>query len=98
MFPRVSSKWEGAALVCTKCAKRAGGGFGPKGKTALHKALRRIVGKGRDAGFGVVGVKCLGVCPKDAVTMIDPRRPREWMIVRVGTPVEDVIAALTDPV
>ena len=97
MIPTLKSKWAGAALVCAKCSKRAGGGFGPKGKTPLHKALRAVFGKGRKADFGIVGVKCLGVCPQGAVTMIDPRRPREWMIVRTGTPVADVVAALTDP-
>ncbi|MFM9978166.1 MAG: (2Fe-2S) ferredoxin domain-containing protein [Sphingomonadaceae bacterium] len=98
MFPIAKSNWERTALVCAKCSKRIGGGFGKKGSTSLEKALKKVLGKGRKADFGVVGTKCLGVCPRGAVTMIDPRRPREWMIVRAGTPVEEVIAALSDPI
>ncbi len=94
MFGRVRSNWETSILVCTKCSKKLRGGFGKKRQTSLHKLLRAAVGKGRKADIGIVPVKCLGVCPKNAVTMVDSRRPREWTIVPGGTPVEDVIASL----
>lgn len=96
MFRIAKSNWAQSALVCTKCSKKLAGGFGKKGKTPLVKALRAVLGKGRKAEFGVVPVKCLGVCPKNAVTVIDSRRPREWLIIAAGTPVEDVVAALTE--
>ena len=96
MLKRVSSNWQSAALVCAKCSKKLGGGFGEKGRTPLAKALKKELGKGRKARRGVVPVKCLGVCPKGAVTMIDTRRPREWMVVRAGTPVAHVVALLDE--
>lgn len=96
MKSHIRSDWRGAILVCRKCGKKAGGGFGPKGKTSLAKALRTEIGggKGRKAKIGVVEVGCLGVCPKHAVTMVDTRRPGEWLIVKTGTPVEEVAARL----
>jgi hypothetical protein len=90
----VSSRWRGAVLVCGKCSKKVGGGFGEKGRTPLAKGLRRLLGlgKGRKATLGVVETKCLGVCPKAAVCLIDTRRPGEWRLVRPGSD----LAALAD--
>ena len=39
------SNWSDAILVCAKCSKKLDGGFGPKGKTPLAKALRENEGK-----------------------------------------------------
>lgn len=82
----VRSNWTETVLVCGKCSRKLDGGFGPKGKTGLAKALRKHLGlrRGRKAGAGVVEVKCLGVCPKGAVTVIDGARPREWLLVPEG--------------
>lgn len=93
---RVPSEWTGAILVCSKCSKKAGGGFGPEGRTPLAKALRKMLGwrKGRKAPSGIVEVRCLGVCPKNAVTLIDTARPGQWRLVPLGTPVEEVAADL----
>jgi predicted metal-binding protein len=96
MLKRVSSNWNSSVLVCAKCSKKIGGGFGEKGKMPLVKALRKTLGKGRKARIGVTPVKCLGVCPKNAVTVIDSRKPQQWMIVRAGTPIAHVAAALTE--
>ena len=96
MFKIAKSNWDRTVLVCTKCSKKVDGGFGPKGKTPLLKALRAVLGKGRKAPVGVLPVKCLGVCPKNAVTIIDSRRPREWMIVPSATPVAEILAALDE--
>ena len=45
----VRSDWANTLLVCKKCSKKLDGGFGPKGKTSLAKALRQDLGvrKGR---------------------------------------------------
>lgn len=84
----VRANWETAILVCRKCEKRQ--------KMPLARMLRKALGGGRKrkAPVGIVEVKCLGVCPGHAVTMIDARRPREWLLVKPGTPIEDVVAAL----
>ncbi len=93
---RVRSDWAQTVLVCAKCSKKMGGGFGPKGKTSLAKALRKQVGakKGRKSPVGIVEVKCLGVCPKRAVTVVDGARPREWVLVPEGADVEAVAEEL----
>lgn len=93
---RVRSDWAQTVLVCAKCSKKIGGGFGSKGKTSLAKALRKQVGakKGRKSPVGIVEVKCLGVCPKRAVTVVDGARPREWVLVPEGADVGAVAEEL----
>ena len=92
----VRADWSNAVLVCRKCSKKLGGGFGRKGKTSLAKALRQELGvcNGRRGALGVVEVKCLGVCPKGAVTVVNGAMPGEWVLVREGTPVNEVASAL----
>jgi len=71
-------------LVCDKCPKRTGG-------DPLAKPLKRAL---KGARMKIVRTKCLGVCPGKATLLHDSRRPREWLIVKHGTPVEEVAAAL----
>ena len=96
MKATVRSNWSSTVLVCGKCSKKLNGGFGPKGKTSLAKALRKTAGlkKGRKGSAGVVEVKCLGVCPRRAVTVVDGRHPQEWMLVPAGADVETVAEEL----
>lgn len=85
----VRAGWSGAILVCGKCSKKLGGGFGRKGKQPLAKALRGEpgFGKGRKATIGVVETRCLGICPKQAVTLVDTREPGRWRLVEEGADV-----------
>jgi predicted metal-binding protein len=94
----VPSNWQGMVLVCKKCSKKIGGGFGPKRKTALAKALRRELAtkKGRKGSFGIAEVGCLGVCPGNAVTVVDGARPDDWLVVPRGSDVAELAAALVD--
>ncbi|VXC91466.1 (2Fe-2S) ferredoxin domain-containing protein [Sphingomonas sp. 8AM] len=96
---QVRAGWTGAVLVCGKCSKKLGGGFGAKGKTSLAKALRAEpgFGKGRKAAVGVVEVKCLGICPKGAVTIVDSRTPGCWRIVPAGVDVDALAGQLSLP-
>ncbi len=82
----VRSNWSTAILVCSGCSKRLEGGFGKKGKQSLAKALRRQLGikRFRKSPVGIVEVKCLGVCPRHAVTMVDARDPGNWRLVPAG--------------
>lgn len=91
----IRSNWSSAVLVCGKCSKKLGGGFGPKGKLPLGKALRKHLGlkTGRKSAAGVVDVKCLGVCPRGAVTMVNAAASREWLIVPEGADLDDVARA-----
>ncbi|MBO9623497.1 MAG: (2Fe-2S) ferredoxin domain-containing protein [Sphingomonas sp.] len=92
----VRSNWSDTVLVCAKCSKKLHGGFGPKGKTPLAKALRKHLGlkKGRKGGAGIVEVKCLGVCPKAAVTVVNGAQTREWLIVPEGADLDSVAEEL----
>jgi predicted metal-binding protein len=97
MILALRSRWEGAVLVCSKCEKKLGKkGFGEDGRQRLSKLLRRQAGrgKGRKAALGIVSTGCLNVCPKRGVTLIDGRRPGEWLVVPAGTPLEEVEARL----
>lgn len=82
----IPSNWRNAVLVCRKCSKKLGGGFGPGGDKPLAKALRKHLHlkKGRKAEGGIVEVSCLGVCPKGAVTLVNGSDSREWLLVRPG--------------
>jgi predicted metal-binding protein len=92
----VRSNWSDAILVCAKCSKKLDGGFGPKGKTSLGKALRKHLHlkKGRRAEAGIVEVKCLGVCPRGAVTVVSGAQSREWLLVPEGADLDSVAADL----
>ena len=94
----VRARWEGAILVCGKCQKRLGGGFGAKGRQSLTKALRDEpgFGKGRKAAVGVVETRCLGICPRGAVTLVDTRAPGRWRLVGAGEDVGALAASLRE--
>lgn len=89
---RVRSNWAGAVLVCAKCTKKVGGGFGPKGRTPLAKALRKHLHlkKGRMAALGIVEVKCLGLCPRDGVTVVNAADTHEWLVVQSGAALDEI--------
>lgn len=92
----VRANWAEAVLVCAKCSKKLDGGFGDKGRTPLAKALRKHLHlkKGRKAEAGIVDVKCLGICPRGAVTVVNGARSREWMLVPEGADLDAVVAEL----
>lgn len=92
----VRANWSDAVLVCAKCSKKLDGGFGSNGKARLAKALRKHLGlkKGRKGAAGVVEVKCLGVCPRGAVTVVNGAAAREWLLVPEGANLDDVAAEL----
>ena len=93
---RVRSEWQGAVLVCGKCSKKLDGGFGKKGRTPLAKLLRKILDlkKGRKARLGVVETRCLGVCPRGAVALVDGRDPSHWLVVPQGADIAELAARL----
>lgn len=96
---RVRSDWQGAILVCGKCSKKLDGGFGKKGRSPLAKVLRKILGvkKGRKGRLGLVETRCLGICPRDAVALVDGRRPGEWLVVPAGADLAELAARLERP-
>ncbi|MBA3880661.1 MAG: hypothetical protein C0500_13210 [Sphingobium sp.] len=92
----VKADWETAILVCAKCSKRLDGGFGKKGKQRLAKALKAYLGvkRFRKARVGVVEVKCLGVCPRGAVTVVNAADPTRWRLVAKDADLAAVAAEL----
>ena len=47
MTRTVRSDWARALLICSKCSRKMGGGFGTDGKQRLMKALRAHLGTGK---------------------------------------------------
>lgn len=82
-------------LVCAKCSKKLDDGFGDGGKP-LAKALRKHLKlkNGPKSAAGVVEVKCLDVCPKGAVVVVDSARPNDWLLVRPGDDLDAVAVRL----
>ena len=85
----IGSNWQGALLVCGKCSRKIGGGFGANGKRPLDKALRKAmaVKRNRKAALGIVEIGCLNLCPAGAVTLVDTREPGRWLVVPKGADV-----------
>jgi hypothetical protein len=76
-------------MACEKCFKRT------HCKDWLTKPLKRALKPHR---IRLVKTRCLGVCPKDAATLHDSRKPREWVIVANGTPPDEVAASFLEAV
>jgi len=93
---KIATRWQDCLMICRKCSKKISGGFGPKGKTRLDKALKAalVEGKGRKANLAIMQVGCFDICPKNAVIVARGRTPETLYSVRSGTPVEDVAHAL----
>ena len=84
---RIAAKRARLLVVCGRCAKRTGG-------APIAKPLRRAL---KPAGYDVVRAGCMGICPGKATVMRCLDNAGEWLIVRNGTAVEDVVAELTAP-
>jgi predicted metal-binding protein len=82
--------------ICTKCGHKLGGGFGPRGRQPLAKALRKALKlpKPKHATLRLVETRCLKLCPKDAVAVLDSGDPGHILVVPAHTPVGDIVARL----
>jgi ferredoxin len=76
-------------MACEKCFNRT------HSKDKLTKPLKRALKPQR---IKLVRTRCLGVCPRDAITLHDSRKPREWVIVANGTPADEVAALFLETV
>ena len=91
--------WSDVVLVCRKCSKKLGGGFGDGGDRRLAKTLKAVSKTGAAKGsktrkgqrFGVVEVGCLDVCPRGAVMVVRAGAPGEWLVIPAGTPIETIL-------
>jgi predicted metal-binding protein len=94
---RVKADWDEIVLVCRKCSKKLGGGFGKDGEQSLAKGLRKTLGatsKGRKARLAVIEVDCLDICPKGAVVALNTATPGDWAVVPKGASLKDVASRL----
>ena len=86
-----------ALLVCGKCSRKLGGGFGRKGAHGLRRELKRAWKAGGRAGkLRVVETPCLGLCPKRrqvVATGVSLATGRLW-VVEPGEAASGVLARL----
>ena len=92
----IAQKSASVVAICGKCGKKLGGGFGPGGKQPLGKALAKALHlpKPKLARVRLIETKCLKLCPKGAVAVIDSRNPGSILVIPAGTPVLDVAGRL----
>lgn len=88
----VPTEWQEVILVCGKCSKKLGGGFGPHGDKRLDKALG--LKKGRKAPVQFVRVSCFDICPKNAVTVAKTSEPGRLHLIPRGMPADEIAVEL----
>lgn len=100
MVKWVSAKWDTIVLVCGKCTKKVGGGFGKKGRKSLAKELASLADakRNRKAPAAIIETGCLKVCPRHAVVALNAARPREWLVIPAGSDAREAAALLGLPV
>jgi predicted metal-binding protein len=87
--------WTTVLLLCGKCSSKMDGGYGPKGKDTLRNALRtELSAKGLRRQVRIIETRCMGVCPKKAVTALNASEPSTILTVPRKTPSEEVLALL----
>lgn len=90
------TRWKDVVLVCRKCSKKLGGGFGPDGDKTLKKALRKYFRStgGAQAELAVRHTGCFDVCPTNAVVAVNATNPGALLIVPAGADLFEVKARL----
>lgn len=88
----VATGWDDLILICKKCSKKLGGGFGEDGGEPLRKALRgALKAAGKRGRVGVMEVPCFGVCPKQAVTVGIASAPGAFLVVPAGFDTRELV-------
>ena len=81
----VDGPWRDALLVCRKCSRKLDGGFGPDGTDTLPRAVKHALREaGRRREVRILEVGCLGVCPRNAVTVMHGADPGRMLVVPEG--------------
>ena len=84
-------RWRRVIGVCRKCSRKLDHeGYGEDGDLSLKKALKRDGGR----YIRVIDLKCLGVCPKGGISVIDSERPGEVLVAGRGDEVVGRLLAL----
>ena len=94
----VGTQWDDVLLVCRKCSKKIKGGFGPDGRDALSGTLKKELRRaGLRSAVLVRDTKCLGLCPKNAVTVLAGRTPEMMLAVPAGADPAAIVSRLRPP-
>jgi hypothetical protein len=89
--------WNTVILLCGKCARKMKGGYGFKGKETLRTALRtELKAKGYKRGVRVIETRCIGICPKNALTALNASRPDRILTIPKGTGADEALAHLVE--
>ena len=81
----VAGPWRDVLLICRKCSRKLDGGFGVDGTDTLPRALKHVLrGSGRRREVRILEVGCLGVCPKNAVTVMHGADPGRMLVIPEG--------------
>lgn len=90
-----TAPWTDLVVLCRKCSRKLDGGFGPDGDSSLRSEMRDALREqGRRRSVRIVESRCLGVCPKRAVTMMAASQPGRVFVVGAGSRMEDVLDLL----
>ena len=87
--------WNTVILLCGKCARKLKGGYGRKSKETLHAVLQtelKTMGDKRE--FRVIETRCMGICPKKAVTALNASVPTRILTIPQGTEAAEALAQL----
>jgi predicted metal-binding protein len=88
--------WKTVILLCGKCTRKMdSGGYGPKGKDTLRTVLREAVrDKGHRRDVRIIETRCMGICPKKAVTALNAGHPEKILTIPRGTAATEAMARL----
>ena len=79
------TSWQDVILICRKCSKKLKGGFGHDHDQTLARALKSTLrGSPSRRSTRIIETKCLGICPKNAVTVLPATRPAEILSIPAG--------------
>jgi predicted metal-binding protein len=71
------------------------GGYGSTGKDTLRRVLRdalRVKSRRRDVR--IIETRCMGICPKRAVTALNASHPGRILMIPKGTATDEAMAQL----
>jgi predicted metal-binding protein len=87
--------WKTILLLCGKCARKLDGGYGLKSKDTLREALQaELSSRGLRRQVRIMETRCMGICPKRAVTALSASEPGTILTVPRSTPAEQALKLL----
>jgi predicted metal-binding protein len=91
------ASWKSIILLCGKCARKMKGGYGAKGRDTLRTMLRETLREhGRRRDCKIIETRCMGICPRKAVTAVNAERPDTLFTIPKGTSPNEALSRLID--